>query len=282
MSSNDERTEDEDELEDDYDFGTKGEPSTRFSWPFTSDHLIVDARYEKVRQEGVIRSRAVLVAIGVDWEGRRQILGVELANRESSSSWKEFLLGLKSRGLRGVLFVVSDDHPGLKRAIAEVLGEAFWQRCYVHFLRNALDYLPRKANDDCLTELRWFYERRNVEEARRDLVSWLAKWQAKYPKLCEWVENNIEETFSFYRLPKEHHPPLTSHLSPLASRLSPLTSHLSLAPTRRHADPPTRSTWASPPEFFSATPAIVDPNQPALEFRFQSSKNRGARDLKGN
>ena len=70
--------------------------------------------------------------------------------------------------------------------------------------------LPRKANDDCLTELRWFYERRNVEEARRDLVSWLAKWQAKYPKLCEWVENNIEETFSFYRLPKEHHKHLKS------------------------------------------------------------------------
>jgi putative transposase len=88
----------------------------------------------------------------------------------------------------------------------------------VHFLRNALDYLPRKANDDCLTELRWFYERRNVEEARRDLVAWLAKWQAKYSKLCvwvennicEWVENNIEETFSFYRLPKEHHKHLKS------------------------------------------------------------------------
>ena len=173
-------------------------------------YLILDARYEKVRQEGVIRSRAVLVAIGVDGEGRRQILGVELANRESSSSWKEFLLGLKSRGLRGVLFAVSDDHPGLKRAIAEVLAQAFWQRCYVHFLRNALDYLPRKANDDCLTELRWFYERRNVEEARRDLASWLAKWQAKYSKLCEWVENNIEETFTFYRLPKEHHKHLKS------------------------------------------------------------------------
>jgi putative transposase len=173
-------------------------------------YLILDARYEKVREEGVIRSRAVLVAIGVDWEGRRQILGVEVANRESRSSWKEFLLGLKNRGLRGVLFAVSDDHPGLKSAIAEVLAEAFWQRCYVHFLRNALDYLPRKADDDCLTELRWFYERRNVEEARRDLAAWLAKWQAKYSKLCEWVENNIEETFTFYRLPKEHHKHLKS------------------------------------------------------------------------
>lgn len=173
-------------------------------------YMILDARYEKVRQEGIIRSRAVLVALGVDWEGRRQILGVELANRESNSSWKEFLLRLKSRGLRGVIFVVSDDHPGLKSAIAQVLGEASWQRCYVHFLRNALDYLPRKADDDCLTELRWFYERRNVEEARRDLVAWLGKWQTKYPKLCEWVENNIEETFSFYRLPKEHHKHLKS------------------------------------------------------------------------
>lgn len=173
-------------------------------------YVILDARYEKVRLDGVIRSRAVLVAIGVDWEGRRQILGVELANRESNSSWKEFLVLLKSRGLRGVVLAVSDDHVGLRNAIAEVLPQAFWQRCYVHFLRNSLDYLPRKADDDCLTELRWFYERRNVEEARRDLAAWLSKWQGKYPKLCEWVEANIEETFTFYRLPKEHHKHLKS------------------------------------------------------------------------
>ena len=173
-------------------------------------YLILDARYEKVRENGVIRSRAVLVALGVDWEGRRQVLGVELANRESATSWKEFLLKLKSRGLRGVTLAITDDHAGLKRSLAEVLPEAFWQRCYVHFLRNALDYLPRKVNDDCLTELRWFYDRRNVEEARRDLVAWLGKWQTKYPKLCEWVEGNIEETFTFYRLPKEHHKHLKS------------------------------------------------------------------------
>jgi len=173
-------------------------------------YLILDARYEKVREDGVIRSRAVLVALGVDWEGRRQVLGVELANRESATSWKEFLLKLKSRGLRGVTLAITDDHAGLKRSLAEVLPEAFWQRCYVHFLRNALDYLPRKVNDDCWTELRWFYDRRNVEEARRDLVAWLGKWQTKYPKLCEWVEGNIEETFTFYRLPKEHHKHLKS------------------------------------------------------------------------
>ena len=100
--------------------------------------MVLDARYEKVREDGVVRSRAVLVAIGIDWQGRRRIIGVELASRESATSWKEFLLGLKQRGLNGVRYVLSDQHEGLRRAVAEVLSEAAWQRCYVHFLRNAL------------------------------------------------------------------------------------------------------------------------------------------------
>jgi transposase-like protein len=132
-------------------------------------------------------------------------LAVEYAHRESQSSWRDFLLRLKQRGLKGVLFVVSDDHEGLKSAIQEVLPQAWWQRCYVHFLRNALDYLPRKADDDCLQELRWMYERRNVEEARRDLKLWLERWAGKYPKLCVWVESNVEETWTYYRLPISHH-----------------------------------------------------------------------------
>jgi putative transposase len=168
-------------------------------------YLVLDARYEKVREDGVIRSQAVQVAIGINREGRRCVLGVELANRESTGSWREFLVKLKQRGLRGVEFAVTDDHAGLKQGLVEVLPEAAWQRCYVHFLRNALDYLPRKANDDCLVELRWLYDRHDVEQARQDLALWLAKWQGKYPKLCNWVEANIEETFAFYRLPAEHH-----------------------------------------------------------------------------
>ena len=168
-------------------------------------YLILDARYERVREGGVITSQAVLVAIGVDWEGRRQVLGVEMANRESRSSWRDFLEGLRRRGLSGVEFVVSDDHAGLKAAIREILPEAAWQRCYVHFLRNALDYVPRKVDDDCLMELRWFYDRRDLAEVRRDLAQWLAKWQGKYPKLTDWVEANVEETLTFYRLPLAHH-----------------------------------------------------------------------------
>ena len=173
-------------------------------------YLILDARYEKVREDGVIRSRAVLIAIGINWEGRRCVLGVELANRETQSSWRAFLEGLRARGLSQVEFVVSDHHAGLRKAVMEILPEAAWQRCYVHFLRNALDHLPRKADDDCLKELRWLYDRRCIEEARRDLAAWLSKWQKTYPRLCEWVEDNIEETLTYYRLPAQHHKHLKS------------------------------------------------------------------------
>jgi transposase-like protein len=168
-------------------------------------YLILDARYEKVREAGVVMSQAVLIAVGIDWDGRRQILAVEMANRESRSSWKDFLLALKARGLHGVEFVVADDHAGLRAAIREVLADAAYQRCYVHFLRNALDHLPRKHGDDCLQELRWLYDRRDLAEAKADLAQWLAKWQGKYPRLTQWVEDTIEETFTYFRLPMPHH-----------------------------------------------------------------------------
>lgn len=173
-------------------------------------YVILDARYERVREAGVIRARAVLIAIGIDWEGRRQVLGVELANRESDTSWTDFIVGLKQRGLRGVQVVVTDDHKGLKRAVAEVLPNAWWQRCYVHFLRNALDYLPRTADASCLQELRWLYDRHDATEARHDLAQWIERWQSKHQRLCDWVEQNIEETFTFYRLPRAHHKHLKS------------------------------------------------------------------------
>src|SRR6201987_5597954 len=149
-------------------------------------YLILDARYERVREAGVIVSQAVLIAIGIDWDGRRQVLAVELANRESRSSWRDFLLALKARGLHGAEFVVADDHAGLRAALREVLAEAAYQRCYVHFLRNALDYVPRKVDNDCLQELRWLYDRRDLTEGR-DLAAWLAKWSGKYAKLTGWT-----------------------------------------------------------------------------------------------
>jgi transposase-like protein len=130
--------------------------------------LILDARYQKVREDGAIRSRAVLVAIGMKGEGRRSVLAVELAQRASPASWRDFLLSLRQRGLRAVEGVISDDQAGLKKAMPEMLPEAAGPSCYLHFLRNALDYLPRKADDDGLLEWRWRYDRRTREEARAE------------------------------------------------------------------------------------------------------------------
>jgi len=178
-------------------------------------YLILDARYERVREAGVITSQAVLIAIGIDWDGRRQVLAVALANRESRSSWRDFLLGLKTRGLHGVEFVVADDHAGLRAALREVLAEAAYQRCSVHFLRNALDDVPRKSLPS--RKRGWTTtackscagsepvlgpakpdpgDRRDLPEARRDLAAWLAKWSGKYSKLTGWVEENIDETLT--------------------------------------------------------------------------------------
>ena len=151
-----------------------------------------------------------MIAIGIHQGGRREVLATELANRESETSWRDFLIRLRERGLHGIEFGVSDDHAGLKKAMTEVLTDAAWQRCYVHFLRNALDYLPRKADDDCLQERRRLYDRRDLTEAQRDLAAWLTRWQTKYPKLTDWVEAQIGETLTFTRLPRAHHKHLKS------------------------------------------------------------------------
>ncbi len=115
---------------------------------------------------------------------RRDLLQ-NFGGRDSGCHEESQLCGLPvpARDLNGVEFVVADDHAGLRSAVREVLAEAAFQRCYVHFLRNALDHLPRKADDDCLQELRWLYDRRSIEEARQDLASWIAKWAARYPRL---------------------------------------------------------------------------------------------------
>jgi len=91
---------------------------------------------------------------------------------------------IRAAGHCRVRLVVSDEHPGLQRSVRNVLVEVWWEPCYVHFLRHALDHLPRKANEDWLQELRWMYERRDLQGAWPYLTGWLEKWARKYPKLC--------------------------------------------------------------------------------------------------
>lgn len=167
-------------------------------------YIILDAHYEKVRENGLIVPQAILMAIGITQGGKKEVLGVELTNRESKTSWKNFLLRLRERGLKEVKLVVSDSHEGLKQAIAEVFSETIWQRCFVHFLRNVLDYLPRKGDSSCLQELKAIYERISLKEALDSKQEWMAKWKGKYPKLCDWVEDQIGDTLAYYHLPQPH------------------------------------------------------------------------------
>jgi transposase-like protein len=192
-------------------------------------YLILDARYERVREAGVIASQAVLIAIGIDWDGRRQVLAVELANRESRSSWRDFLLGLKARGLHGVEFVVADDHAGVRAALREVLAEAAYQRCYVHFLRNALDHVPRRVDDDCLQELRRLGACPRAGEAGPGGSARPHRGAPRFGRLAHQVVRQILKAHRlgrrehrrdadprlrggrlFYRLPRQHHKHLKS------------------------------------------------------------------------
>ena len=163
-------------------------------------YLILDARYEKVREAGTVNARAVQIAVGIDESGRRHVLAVELATKESELSWTEFLRGLKARGLHGVEFVVSDSHEGLKRAIGKVLTRAHWQRCGVHFLRNASDKLPSRVERGCMDGLKRLYQYEDLTAARAALKAWVNCWGdvAGYRRLVEWVEENVEETFTVY------------------------------------------------------------------------------------
>ena len=108
-------------------------------------YLILDARYEKVRREGQVRDAAVLLATGVNREGKRRVLGVSVSLREHEIHWREFLKSLVARGLSGVRLIVSDDHQGLRAARQGVFGGIPWQRCQFHLQQNAMAYAPRQA-----------------------------------------------------------------------------------------------------------------------------------------
>jgi putative transposase len=141
-----------------------------------------------------------------------------------------------------------------------VLPEAAWQRCYVHFLRNALDHLPRKADDDCLSELRWLYDCRDLAEARRHLHAWLGRWQARYPKLCAWVEEAIEETWTYYRQPRAHHKHLksTNLLERLNQELKRRTHVVRLFPHAQSCLRLIRALAAEPHEEWPDGPVHLD------------------------
>ena len=167
-------------------------------------YLILDARYEKVRYADGVRCCALLLAIGVGEDGRKSILGLSVSCSEAEAHWRCFLLGLLRRGLHGVRFVVSDDHAGLKAALATCLPQALWQRCQFHLMQNAMQHVPRKdRRAEVAAELRKVFDAPDEPEARRRLGLACAKY-ASWPKLAAWLEAAIPEGLAVFALPQEH------------------------------------------------------------------------------
>lgn len=168
-------------------------------WPY----VWLDATYLKSRENGHVVSRAAVVAVGVNQEGRRAILGLACGPAETEAFWTEFLRSLKKRGLSGVRLVTSDAHQGLKNAAAKVLS-ATWQRCRVHFMRNALGHVPNKQHQMVAAVIRTAFVQETPEEAGRQWRETADRMRERFPKLGELMDSAEEDVLAFMKFPKDH------------------------------------------------------------------------------
>ena len=167
-------------------------------------YLVVDARYEKVRRGGAIVSQGVLIVVGVDEEGYREVLGVWVFDSESEASWGAVFSELKERGLMGVRYVVSDDHQGMVKAIERHFQGAVWQRRQVHFVRNALALCGQQQRPLVLRLMKTITEAPTREAAQAALEAATAELEKKAPKVARLLEEHGEEILGVYALPEEH------------------------------------------------------------------------------
>jgi len=168
-------------------------------------YLLLDARYEKVRQDGRIRDVAVLIAAGIDREGRRKVLGVSISLSEQEVHWRVFLESLVKRGLRGVELIISDDHSGLKAARQAVFGGIPWQRCQFHLQQNAQAYVPRKEmQKEVAEDIRSIFNAPSRARAEEYLKATVQKYEKTASKLAGWLEKNIPEGLTVFTFPTAH------------------------------------------------------------------------------
>src|SRR5829696_684087 len=166
-------------------------------------YLWVDAKVERVRERGGVRHKALVIAYGVHESGRREVIGLDVGEAETEAFWREFLRGLRARGLVGVRLCVSDAHQGLKTAIAAVLG-CPWQRCTVHFLRDMLGHVAKTQQPMIAAAIRGIFQASSLVEARERLVEVVDKLAAAAPKVARLLEAAEAELLAFYQLPAEH------------------------------------------------------------------------------
>jgi putative transposase len=167
-------------------------------------HLILDARYEKVRVAGVVRSCAVLIAIGIRSEdGKRTILGVSVSLSEAEVHWRDFLSSLKARGLSISGSITSDAHEGLKAALAAVFPAIPWNRCQFHLQQNAQAHVPRQDMKEIVAaDIRAIFSCQSLGAARDQLALLIDKYATSAPKLASWMEHNLPEGFTVFAFPE--------------------------------------------------------------------------------
>jgi len=168
-------------------------------------YLVFDARYEKIRVEGRVMSKAVAIAVGITENGRREVIGSWVINSESFEEWDACIQELIDRGLHGVGYVVSDQNKGLKSAIEKRFQGVTWQRCQVHFMRNFLFKLSKKMQTEGIRLLKRVFASENREEAKgraAEVIQYLRAHKKDY--VASWFEENYEETLGVYELPPNH------------------------------------------------------------------------------
>ena len=167
-------------------------------------YLWLDATFVKVRSEGRVVSTAVVIAIGVTATGEREVLGLDVGPSEDGGFWLQFLRTLVSRGLKGVRLVTSDSHQGLKEAIAATLSGSSWQRCRVHFMRNALSYVPKSASMMVATTIRTVFAQPDAVATRQQWRRVSDSFRDRFPRVTELMDEAEEDVLSYVTFPVEH------------------------------------------------------------------------------
>ena len=168
-------------------------------------YLILDARYEKIRQGGCVVDCAVLVAIGVDPDGHRSVLGVSVSLSEAEVHWRAFFKSLIERGLHGVELISSDAHAGMAEARRACFAGVPWQRCQFHLMKNALQHVPQEhMKGEVMDDLKSVFNAADQQASAEQLKRIVRKYQRSAPKLASWMEENVPEGLTVFRLPSSH------------------------------------------------------------------------------
>ena len=167
-------------------------------------YVWLDATFLKVRENGRVVSMAVVIAIGVKSTGEREILGLDVGHSEDGAFWTQFLRGLVARGLRGVQLVISDAHEGLKGAIAAVLQGSAWQRCRVHFVRNALALVPKSAAQMVAATIRTVFVQPDPASAREQWHRVAESFRPRFPRLAQLMDEAEADVLAYLAFPPEH------------------------------------------------------------------------------